>query len=690
MRFTIDVDTGGTHTHGFIAGDGVAKTVTTPTTPHDLTVCLEDCVKQAAEAFGVSVKELLLKADIIRYSTTTATNAIIQKTGSKIGLIVTAGFEDSLYAPDGQVKEAVYEMVRREMIASIAEEIDDGGNIVRPLNREEVIERMQALIDKGARTIVISLKNAAASDAHERRARQIIKEEYPGFYLGSVRVFLSCDVSDQPGDYYRTTSTLIDAYVHDILVKYLYKAEDDLRKNAYLHPLMICNSRGGAARVAMTKAIDTYNSGPVAGMCAARNLGRLYGFDNVVTTDIGGTSQDVGLVRDGAYIYASLPRISGVTVNIPMIDVHSVGLAGGSIVSINSANAIQVGPRSAGARPGPACFNLGGLEPAVTDANVVLGLIDPAYFLGGRMKLVKAKAETAIQNRIARKLNVSVPEAAFMIREATTAAMQKTIMAYLAEKGVGPERLPGFISVVFGGAGPTHCCGFNKGLGFAKTIISPFASPFSAFGSSMADLLHVYSRYGEIRLFDGTRYLDEYDRFNAMVGEMVQLARRDIKSEGYSVDDARFYLELVLEDDGANTFRVSSDKLELSSEADVRALCAGFTGARGKVNGGEDYRGSIRVLTTMLNAAVTMPHWQFRAFEPGSPDPAGAGKGEREVLWSPGEGYRKTPVYDRDRLAPGNVVKGPAVIEARDTTYVIPAGWALSVDKYANAILEEV
>jgi N-methylhydantoinase A len=289
---------------------------------------------------------------------------------------------------------------------------------------------------------VVSLKNASASDAHERKARQIIKEEYPGFYLGSVRVFLSSDVSDPPGDYYRTTSALIDAYVHDILVKYLYKAEDDLRKNAYMHPLMICNSRGGAARVAMTKAIDTYNSGPVAGMCVAQNLGRLYGFDNVVTTDIGGTSQDVGLVRDGGYIYESLPRISGVAVNIPMIDVRSVGLAGGSIISLDGSNFIKVGPRSAGARPGPACFNL-----------------------GGRMKLVRGKAETAIQNRIAKKLNVG---------------------------------------------------------------------------------------------------------------------------------------------------------------------------------------------------------------------------------WSPLEGYRKTPIYDRDLLEPGNLIKGPAVIEARDTTYVIPADWVLNIDKYSNAILEEV
>jgi N-methylhydantoinase A len=689
MRFTIDVDTGGTHTHGFIAGDGMAKTVTTPTTPHDLTVCLVDCVKQAAEAFNVSLKELLLNSDIIRYSTTTATNAIIQKTGSKIGLIVSRGFEGSLYAPGGKATEAVYELVRKDMIAALTEEIDDKGKIITPLKREEVIERMQSLIDKGARTIVVSLRNASASDAHERKARQIIKEEYPGFYLGSVRVFLSCDVSGQPGDYHRTTSTLIDAYIHDVLVKYLYKAEDDLHKNAYRHPLMICNSRGGVARVAMTKAIDTYNSGPVAGMCAARNLGRLYGYDNVVTTDIGGTSQDVGLIRDGAYTYESLPRISDVAVNIPMIDVRSVGLAGGSIISLDGPGKIKVGPRSAGARPGPACFNLGGLEPAVTDANVVLGLIDPDYFLGGRMKLVRAKSEAAIQNRIAKKLNVSVPEAAFMIRQATTAAMQQTIKTYLAEKGVDSARLADYVSIVFGGAGPTHCCGFNQGLNFAKTIISPFASPFSAFGSSMADLLHVYSRYHKIELYDGKSYIGRYSEFNEMVGEMHRHALRDIKSEGYSVEDARYSLELVMEDSSGHTCRIASDKLELTSEADVKDLCAAFLETRAKFTG-DDYKGSIRLLTALLNAAVTMPHWRFKPAGLGPEDPQKALRGEREVFWTPAEGYRKTPIYDRDLLAPGNVVKGPAVIEARDTTYVIPASWVLSIDKYANAILEEV
>jgi N-methylhydantoinase A len=689
MRFTVDVDTGGTHTHGFIAGDGVAKTVTTPTTPHDLTVCLADCVKQAAEAFGFSIKDFLLHTDIIRYSTTTATNAMIQKTGSKIGLIVTKGFEDSLYAPGGKVKEAVYDLVHKDMITFIEEEIDDHGNIVKPINQDEVIAKMQMLIDKGARTIVVSLRNANANDSHEKKVRQIIKGEYPSFYLGSVRVFLSSDISDEPGDYYQTTSTLIDAYVHDILVKYLYKAEDDLRKNAYLHPLMVCNSRGGAARVAMTKAIDTYNSGPVAGVSAARNLAKLYDFNNVVTTDIGGTSEDVGLIRDGQFTFEALPKIADVTVNIPMIDVYSVGLAGGSIVSLNGSNSIQIGPRSAGARPGPACFNLGGVEPAVTDANVVLGMVDPNYFLGGRLKLVKEKAVTAIQNRIARKLNVSVPEAAYLIREATNEAMQQTIKVHLAEKAVSLDSLPKFISVVYGGAGATHCCGFNRGLKFAKTVISPFASPFSAFGSSMADLLHVYSKFVEIKLCDGVHFLSDYSKFNNIVNEMYKSAQRDTKSEGYASSEAKYSLELTLEDESSKGIRIKTDKLALSSEADVKALCSDFNRTRERLTGISKSKSNVMVHSIILNAAIPMPHWQFKAVDLIGDDPQPALRGERDVLWSPKNGYQKTPIYDRDLLAPGNIIKGPAIVEARDTTYVIPATWTMSIDKYLNAILAE-
>jgi N-methylhydantoinase A/oxoprolinase/acetone carboxylase beta subunit len=206
----------------------------------------------------------------------------------------------------------------------------------------------------------------------------------------------------------------------------------------------------------------------------------------------------------------------------------------------------------------------------------------------------------------------------------------------------------------------------------------------------MADLLHVYSKYSEIKLFDGKIYLSDYNEFNAIVREMRQNAQRDIKSEGYSIDDARYYLEITLADDNSQNFRVTTEKLELTSEADVKILCAKFLQVRERLLGKNQYKGKTRLLTTMLNASITMPHWQFKAIELGSPDPQRAFKSEREVFWSPEKGYQKTPIYDRDLLQPGNFIKGPAIIEAKDTTYAIPANWNLNIDKYSNAILEEV
>ncbi len=688
MKFTIDIDTGGTFTHGFITGDGNAKTVTTPTTPHDLTVCLANCIKQGAKAFGVSLIDMLINTESIRYSTTTATNAMIQKTGSKIGLIVTKGFEDTLYAPQGKVEEPVYHILQKDMIASVEEDIDENGNIKRPLSQDEVIEKMQSLIDKGARTIVVSLRNANANQIHEKEIKRIIKEKYPSSYLGTTRVFLSSDISDEPGDYYQTTSALMDAYVHDILVKYLYKAEDDLRDSAYEHPLMICNSRGGVARVAKTKAIDTYNSGPVAGLNAAFNLGKVYNCNNVITVDIGGTSIDVGLVRDGIFSYESFPRISDITINVPMIDVYSVGFAGGSIINLDSKNNIMVGPKSAGARPGPACFNLGGMQPTVTDADVVLGLIDPNYFLGGRMKLNKEKAVAAIK-RIADKLKATIPETALMIKNKADKDMQDAILIYLADKKINLDSLPNFISVVYGGAGATHCCGFNSGLKFNKTVVSPFASAFSAFGSSMADLLHVYSKYSPIQMFDGANYLQDYKKFNSIVNELYRKAQRDIKGEGYPVNSAKYNLELTMIDESSNTIRIIADKLELSSEADVKGLCTIFSNTRTRLTGTSAEVNKIFVHSIVFNALIDMPHWKFKATKLGSQDPGPAFKGEREVFWLPQNGYQNTPIYERDLLSPGNIIKGPAIVDGRDTTYVIPGKYSLTIDEYSNAIIME-
>ena len=386
MGFTIDIDTGGTFTDGFFVKGNEVRTVKVSTTPHDLTICLLACLKDGALQFGVDLHRMLIETDIIRYSNTIGTNTIIQKNGAKLGLLVTSGYEDTLYQKTrvSFEEDETGTFIAREMISGLEEAINERGQVTKPVRPDEVTEKVQFLIDHGARAIVVSLKNSWINPVHEKEVKKIIKKEYPNFYLGTATVFLSSEVIDRPNDTLRTNSALVNAYIHSMLVRYLYKAEEDLRKNLFAKPLMIVHSNGGVARVAKTKAIHTYNSGPVAGLMGAAFLGKLYGYPNLITTDMGGTSFDIGIILNGQYSFNMTPRVGGIPVNLPMIEIGTLGIGGGSIAHIDpKTKELRVGPESAGALPGPAAFDLGGREATVTDANILLGFIDPDFFLGG-------------------------------------------------------------------------------------------------------------------------------------------------------------------------------------------------------------------------------------------------------------------------------------------------------------------
>jgi N-methylhydantoinase A len=680
--FTIDIDTGGTFTDGFFTRDGEIKTVKVLTTPHDLTVCLLNCIKEGGEQFGVSLKEILLNSDIIRYSSTTGVNTLITRTGSKIGLIVSKGYKESLYSNEPKEAEPVYSLISRELISEVEEEIDHQGNIIEPLKGDEVLSKMQYLIDMGARAITVSLKNSHLNPTHERQIKQIIKEQYPNYYLGSVRVFLASEISDQPGDFYRTNAVVINGYVHDSLVKYLYKAEDDLRDNLCPHPLMVAHSHGGVARVAKTRAIDTYASGPALGVIGAGNVAAIYGFRNVLTVDIGGTSLDLGFIHNGVYSYDLIPSIAGLPVTVPMITTYSAALAGGSIVSLDTSRNLQIGPKSAGARPGPACFDLGGVEPTVTDADVALGFIDPNYFLAGRIRLNRGKAISAIKTRIAEPLKMGVEEAASLIREETGIRTQKEILRFLEGQGIGAKDLSDFAVVVYGGAGPTHFCDFAKDLSFGHSLASPYAAVFSAFGSSTTDLLHTYSKYVRIDLFNKGKYLTDYEELNQIIGSLLEIAKNDIWGEGFPPEKASFFLEMMGEKE-LGSVRIKTNKMSFHSERELKELCSQFAKEEG------EERKRVSISTLVLNALVPMPHLKMKASKLSKEDPNKALKGHREVFWSRQKGYQITPIYERALLFPGNVIMGPAIVEAKDTTYVIPENQSFKVDKYFNGRIEE-
>ena len=682
MSFMIGVDTGGTFTDGFFTHNGDLKTVKVLTTPHDLTVCLADCIREGARQFGVSVQDMLAETDIVRYSTTVSVNTIIQRVGSKIGLLVSQGFKDSLYSSDAKAVEPIFSFIARDMIDEVIEEIDDKGKIKKPVDTEDLIVKMQNLIDTGARAIVVSLNNSHVNPAHEEQVRAIIKEQSPSFFLGSIRVLLASDISDQPDAFSRTNAAVINGYIHDAMVRYLYRSEDDLRANLYTRPLMVGHSHGGTARVAKTRAIDTYSSGPVLGVFGAELVGKAHGYTEVVGVDVGGTSLDIGIIRGGTHNYTLTPIVSGLPVSVPMIVTDSVGIGGCSIVKLNSSGGLQIGPRSAGASPGPACFNRGGIEPTVTDADVTLGFIDPNNFLGGKVKLNKDKAIAAIKRRIADPVKITVEEAACLIRETTEKNIQKEILRFLKEKGIEPDKLADFALVAYGGAGPTRYAGFTSGLKFGKILTSPYASTFCAFGFSTTDLLHRYSKYLPLTLFDGVNYLKDFKKLNEAMAQLTGVARRDIQGEGFSADNAGYYLEFIGDGDLA-AYNVKSEKIKLSSEEEVKQLCAQFG------TPGEKGPAKVTVSTIILNAVVPMPHYELTSSPLAGEDPGRASRGERDVYWSPEVGYLKTPIYDRELLVPGNRVIGPAVVEAKDTTYVIPANKSYYIGEYSHGVLEE-
>ncbi|MCX7171257.1 MAG: hydantoinase/oxoprolinase family protein, partial [Proteobacteria bacterium] len=529
MGYTADIDTGGTFTDGLFTRGGEFHAVKTATTPHDLTLCFMECLKGGAQAFGVSLAEFLEGTDLIRFSNTIGTNTIIERNGSRVGLLLTQGSEG--LAPAGEQKQP---LLLAEMVLGIAEEVTADGKVVRVPAAAAIMAAAQTLIDRGARCLVVALANSEANPTNEQLVRATIKREYPRDYLGSVPVFLASDISARSGYAERINTAVLNAYIHSKLTRLLYKSGEDLRRNRYRGHLFIGHNNGAVARVAKTRAINTYNSGPAAGLLGAREIGALYAARHIVSADMGGTSFDLGLIHDGEPGFSLRPDVEGFRCNLPMLSILALGAGGGSIASV-AAGELSVGPKSAGALPGPACFDLGGVDATVTDANLVLGLLDPDYFLGGAKKLNVAKARAAIESRIARPLGISVEEAALRIVNVVDANVAGEIAKLVG--AVAQDAL----MVVYGGAGPLHCCNMAGAIG--KLVVTPYSAVFSAYSSSLMDVGHIYYRRCQTPLSVGS----DFAALAGAVAAMRVRAEQDMRGEGYTAEKLVWSLELIVQ-----------------------------------------------------------------------------------------------------------------------------------------------
>jgi N-methylhydantoinase A/acetophenone carboxylase len=452
------------------------------------------------------------------------------------------------------------------------------------------------------------------------------------------------------------------------------------------------HNTGGMAEIYGTSAVETYNGGPVAGLIGGSAVGGELGYENVVVTDMGGTSFDIGLVVAGSTrFYQFRPIIDRYWVDMSILETRSIGAGGGSIAWLNEdyGNRLEVGPRGAGSMPGPACYGYGNTEPTVTDADVVLGYINPDHYFGGAMKLRPELAEEAIRTRIAEPLRIPVEEAAARIKRTVDANMADVIARETYLRGYDPKQ---FILFAYGGAGPTHCVGYGSALGISRMVVFPFSPVFCAWGSSTMPVTHIYEASRRMELLAPMTMIPttDYDTFNGVVEELERQARKDFENEGYDPDQVTYSLEFDMKYGGQiHIHRANGTRTRLRSEEDVRAVCEAFRKEYAEVFSPVNVypEGGVEIHNIVLRASLPAARWDLVAQDDAGPDAAAARTGTRAVYWDAERRRVDTPIYDQAALRAGNLLDGPAVVEGEYTTVVVEPDWTAEVDPYLNLVI---
>ncbi|MBI4491034.1 MAG: hydantoinase/oxoprolinase family protein [Deltaproteobacteria bacterium] len=695
--FIIGVDTGGTFTDVVVMSEsGEIWTAKAPTTPDDFSRGVMDALFEASQAVGVKRPELLAQTGLFKHGSTVATNALITRSGVRVGFITTKGFEDTteimraIGRVDGLSEEEIRHvtwvtkpdpLVPRERVIGVRERMDYLGNEIVPLNRADVMNAIHHLVEEEkVEAIAVSLLHAWANPAHEEEMRTLALE---AGLSGKVFWSFGSALSQVAGEYARANTAIINSYLGPTVERYLRDLEKNLRDEGLGGPLLIMQGHGGGAHREHVTPIANLQSGPAGGMIASAYVAGLLGHKNVITTDMGGTSFDVGLITESYWRYAQEPIVERFRILQPIIDIESIGAGGGTIARVDSETGrLLVGPRSAGASPGPVCYDAGGQEVTVTDADLTLGIIDSNYFLGGKKVLNKEKALRAIEEKIARPLRMEISEAAGGIYDIVNSKMSDLIRRQVVRTGYLPEE---FVIYAFGGAGPVHAAGFAAELGVGRIYIFSTSPVFSAFGAAAADVVHTrvmscqYLLPVEPSVLSQRLRSIEAELEEMMVGEGFRAEQLEFRrfftmryrrqTAGVEVPASweRFTPELVAE------LQKSFEK----KYEELYGVGAGYTKAGIEIS-------AIRVDAVGI---VAKPH--LKPQQAKKTDTSLAHKGRREIFFTrPEREIIDTPVYDYALLGPADVIKGPAVIELPFTTTLVPPGFQVSVDDYMNLVME--
>jgi N-methylhydantoinase A/oxoprolinase/acetone carboxylase beta subunit len=684
-RAVVGVDIGGTFTDLVLLPNGarppaLRKVLTTPGDPAEAVI---RGVHDLVAAEGLSLPRLAL----LVHGTTLATNAIIERKGARTALLTTEGFRDVLQTGT-ELRYDLYDLfiefpaplVPRELRIPVAERTDWSGRIRRPVDADQVAEAVRMLAARGVESIAICFLHSYANPENEERAAAAARAVAP-----KLAVSLSSRVLPEIGEHGRASTTVANAYVQPTMSRYLDRLARTFATDGYRGPLHIMTSNGGTmpAEQARDLPVRLIESGPAAGIHAAVAYGRRLGRPNLIAFDMGGTTAKICLVQDGKPFWTSsfeaarvsrFRRGSGLPIRIPALDLLEIGAGGGSIAHVDGLGTLAVGPASAGAEPGPACYGRGGTEPTVTDADLALGYLSAEGFLGGAMHLDPARAETAIAARIARPLGLGSTAAAAGIIRVVTAGMGTALSVYAAEKGLDLRR---FTLFAFGGAGPVHAAGLAAAVGIREVVIPPAAGVLSALGCAIAPLSFDHAASYKIAL-------DRLDvaRANALLVAMetegltaIKMATREAPVIHRSVDlrylGQRYEVNVPLPERPLRA-------------ADIRLVQARFHEMYRRRYGREIRGVAVEAVTFRLRVASPstrrgLPRWA-------RPRAAVARRGRRRVYF-PGGWVTDCPVYDRYALPPGATVRGPAVVEERESTTVAPPRSRLRVDRDLNLVI---
>jgi N-methylhydantoinase A len=684
-RPRIGVDIGGTHTDCVLFDPEsneieIAKTPSTPTEPSNGVI---EGVSALFESAAYDPRDV----EFFSHGTTITTNALLERDGARTGMLVTEGFR-AIQETRDQARgygAATYDLsfekpealVPQSRTYEIPERVAATGDVEQPLNETAVREAAKELRESGVETVAVCYLFSFANAEHEQRTKEIFQKEYP-----DCSVSLSSEILPQLREWHRMSTTQMNAYLEPILTQYIGRLEQALR-DADFNPggEFVMQSNGGVMPFEAAKsdgnAAQTLLSGPAAGVQAGTHLTTVAGYEDVITLDMGGTSADMALVEDGEPLETTEGSIGGLDMHLPMLSIDTISTGGGTLAWLDEADNLRVGPESAGADPGPACYPEGGNKPTVTDADLLLGYLNPDYFLGGDMGLAVDDAQTAVK-RVGEPLGLDALETALGVRRLIDTKMSESIRGAAARRG---QDLREFTLVAFGGAGPVHASTVADSVNIPRVLVPPSPGVGSALGLLTVDVAHDYS-LSELSQIDST----DPERATELFTELVEEAMNDIQGEGFEPANATITREFDMRYAGqGHEIRIAVPTGDLSSN-DLDTVRDTFDERHQELRGHAAPEDAVEIVNYRVRARVTVPK-----YEPDASSTATSGESPvvdtREVVFERGQAA-ETAVYRRRDLAYGHEIQGPAIVEQLDSTIVVPPDWTGRIDEYDNFVME--